>query len=348
MSETIKPIKLGIIGAGLAVKYLHTPAMKKLDHRYEIVVSCARSETSAKEVAQLVAQELNSPNCSWTTDYKEVLANPEVEAVLLSMPIQLNARFILEAAQAGKHIIAEKPIAANLSEAQQLVEDLSKFDKLVIEIAENYHYRDDFLKAREWMAAGRIGEVFLLEMQSRFWVDTSKSFASTPWRYTNQFRGGLVADGGVHYGAALRELGGEVAQLQAYTKTAHPDSSDADTLLLNVRFQSGAVGNLLYTGAVQTRESTPLHGLIYGTQGTLELSNGRVVLTKGPHPHAEVVEDYQAANFDNGYRGEFLNFYEAIREGSKVVSTPEEAYKDWAIIMRALDSADSGGNTISL
>ncbi len=336
------PIKLGIIGSGLAVKYLHAPAIKKLSGKYEIVVSCAHTEESAKEGAKLAKNELNSPNCSWTTDYREVLANPEVEAVLLSLPIYLNAQFMLESAQAGKHIIAEKPLAANLPEAQQLVSELSKFDQLVIEIAENYHYRADFLKAKEWLKAGRIGEPFLIEMQSRFFVDSSKGFAATPWRYSEQFRGGLVMDGGVHYAAALRDLGGEVEHLQAYVKTAHPDQNQIDTLLLNLRFQGGMVGNLLYSGALQTRETTALHGLIYGSKGTIELSNGRVVLTEGSAQKAQVVEEYEVADFDGGYEGEFSNFYEAVRNGAKVVSTAEEALKDMAVISAALDSAESG------
>ncbi len=345
---TDRPIKLGIIGSGLAVKYLHAPAMKKLPGKFEVIVSCARSEESAKAGVQLAKEELNSPNCSWTTDYKEVLNNPDVEAVLLSLPIQLNAQFMIEAAQAGKHIIAEKPLAANLAEAEKLMNTLSQYDKLVIEVAENFHYRDDFVKAKEWLAAGRIGKPFMIEIQSRFWVDTSRSFAATPWRYFKEYKGGLVADGGVHYGAAIRELGGEVAQLHAFTKGIHPDMNGVeDTLLLNMRFQNGVIGNLLYTGAAQTRESTPLHGLIYGSEGTLELSNGKVVLTKGPHPKSEVIDQFEAQDFDNGYKGEFLNFYEAIRNGSKVVSTVEEAYKDFALIMHALDSAESG-NTVTL
>ncbi len=343
-----KPVKLGIIGSGLAVKYLHAPAMKRLKDKFEIVVSCAHSETSAREGARIAAEELNSPNCSWTTDYKTVLANPAVEAVLLSLPINLNAPFMVEAAQAGKHIIAEKPLAADLPQAQKLLADLSQFDNLVIEVAENYHYREDFLKAKEWLAAGRIGDVFLMEIKSRFYIDNSQGFASTPWRYAKEFRGGLVADGGVHYCASLRDLGGEVEHVQAYTKIAHPASTDADTILMNLRYKSGTVANLIFTGAVQTRESIPLAGLIFGTKGTIELTNGRAILTTGAHPNTEVVEDYQVPDFDSGYSGEFENFYQAIRHGAKVVSTVEEAYNDFALIMHALDSADQGGVVIKL
>lgn len=342
------PIKLGIIGSGLAVKYLHAPAIKKLKGKYEIVVSCARSETSAKEGAQLAKDELDSPNCSWTTDYKEVLANPQVEAVLLSLPIYLNTQFILESAQAGKHIIAEKPLAANLEQAQQLISDLGQFNNLVIEIAENYHYRADFLKAKEWMDTGRIGEPFLIEIQSRFWVDTSRSFASTPWRYNKEARGGLVSDGGVHYAAAIRDLGGDVEQLQAFTKAVHPDMAGVeDTIILNLRFKNGIIGSMLYSGAIQTREDSPIQGRVCGTKGTVELYNGKAILTEGAGQKARVIEEYAVEDYDGGYLGEFRNFYEAIREGAKVVSTAEEALKDFALIMHALDSAESG-NTIRL
>jgi predicted dehydrogenase len=118
-----------------------------------------------------------------------------------------------------------------------------------------------------------------------------------------------------------------------------------DTIILNLRFKNGIIGSLLYSGAIQTREDSSIQGRVCGTKGTIELYNGRAVLTEGPDQKAQVIEDYKVADYDGGYFGEFLNFYEAIREGAKVVSTAEEALKDFTLIMRALDSAESG-NTI--
>lgn len=335
------PVRLAIIGSGLAVKDLHWPALKKLEGKYQIVMTCDVDPAAAQEIADMAKRELNSPECRSTTDYREVLANEGVEAVLLSLPIHLTAQFMLDAARAGKHILAEKPLAANLPQAQELAATLHNFNHLVIEIAENYHYREDFFKAKEWLAAGRIGELFLIEIRSRFWTNTASGFASTPWRMDNQYRGGLVADAGVHYAAALRELGGEVEQLQAFSKLLHPQLGSQDTLLLNLRFRNGALGSLTFTGAAKTTENTSMQTLLCGTEGSIRLNNGKVILTEGANQEARVVEEWSVPDFDNGYRGEFENFYQAIRHGAPVVATVEEALRDWEIIMYALDSAET-------
>jgi predicted dehydrogenase len=336
-----EPIRLGIIGSGLAVKWLHWPALKRLTDKFRVVVCCDVDPKAAQEVARLAEQDLNSPNVRVATDYREVLASDDVEAVLLSLPIHLTAQIILDAARAGKHVISEKPLAGNLKHAQELVETLRNFKNVKVEIAENYHYRRDYAKAKEWMAAGRIGQPFLIQMVSRFWTDPTTGFAVTPWRQDNQYRGGIFADAGVHQAAALRELGGEIEQLQAFSKSVHPVMGGIDTVILNARFRNGILGNLVFSGAAKG----PGEGLhifdIIGTSGAIQISEGKAVLTEGAGKDAKVLEEFVDPEHDGGYFLEFENFYNAVRENAPVVSTVGQALKDWEIIMRALDSAEA-------
>ncbi len=108
------PVRVGIIGTGLAVKLIHWPVLQHLPGYFKLVMVCDIDQDSARATAQQAAEELDSPGCTWTGDYRELLANDQVEAVLIALPIQLTAQVIIEAAQAGKHILAEKPLAANL------------------------------------------------------------------------------------------------------------------------------------------------------------------------------------------------------------------------------------------
>jgi predicted dehydrogenase len=335
------PVRLGIIGSGLAIEKLHWPAMQKLPGKFQIVVACDIEEKKAQKVAHMAGEDLASPGCRWTTNYREVLASEDVEAVLLSLPIHLNAQLILEAARAGKHVLSEKPLSSNLPQAVELVNTLKGFSNLVIEIAENYHYRTDYAKAKEWLAAGRIGSPFLVQMVTRFYSDTSHGFSATPWRWDVQYRGGIIADAGVHYAAGMRELGGEVEQLQAFTRSVHPVMRGVDTMVLNMRYRSGALGNLVFAGAAKSLENSPVEIGVYGTEGSIQLTNGKLALTEGFNKNAKVIDEFVVEDFDGGYKAEFDNFYEAIRNGTPVVVTPEEALRDWTIIMRALDSAES-------
>lgn len=115
-----------------------------------------------------------------------------------------------------------------------------------------------------------------------------------------------------------------------------------DTLILNLRYQNGLIGTMLYSGVLQIRDNIGMHGAVYGNQGTIEFCANKIKFIKGSGHQALVIEEYQSPDRDGSYLGEFLIFYEAIREGAKVVSSVEEAFKDMAIIAQALDSAESG------
>jgi len=337
-----KAVRLGIIGAGLAVELLHWPPLSKMGEEFPIVVTCDIDLKAAQKTAEMVG------GCRYTNDYREVLAAEDVDAVLLSLPIHLAAQFILDAVQAGKHVICEKPIAANLEQGRELVQKLKAFAPgtekgrgagekgVVLEIAENFHYRKDIAKAKEWMAAGRIGTPFLIELTSHFWTDTNSGFASTPWRQDNQYRGGVLADAAVHHAAALRELGGAVEQLQAFTKSVHPIMGGLDTLVLNLRYQNGALGHLVFAGAAKGGSGPYASMYVYGTEGAISIADGKVSLSKQNLPE----ETFSDPDHDGGYMDEFRNFYQAITQGQQVVATLEEGYKDWELIMRALDSAE--------
>ncbi len=326
----MQSIQLGILGAGLAVKYLHWPALQQLDGMFTITAVCDIDQAAAADIAQLVGGDP-----SVTTDWDEFFSSAQVEAVLISLPIHLNAAAIRAAVRAGKHVLCEKPLAASLPQAEALVAEL-RHAPVVIEIAENFHYRSDFKQARRWIEEGAIGTVAIISLIAAFWSDPTEGFASTAWRQDHQYRGAVIADAGVHQAAALREIGGEVEQIHAFTKDVHPVMAGTDSLVLNLRFRSGALGQLLFSGAVQAADPSFDAITVLGLEGSITVRNGLATLHRGT---AEPVE-YKAAD-PRGYRGEFENFYHAIRSDAPVIATLDEALADWRIIMGALDSAES-------
>jgi predicted dehydrogenase len=332
------PIRLGILGAGLAVKWLHWPSLRRLSKEYTITQICDVDRDAATATAEMVG---GAPT---TIDYRDLLANPRVEAVLISLPIHLNAQMITEAARAGKHVICEKPLAASLPQAQALVRALEGVP-VVVGIAENYHYRPGIVQAREWIAAGRIGQVFLVAGEGVSWTDPGSGFGSTPWRQDSQYRGDVLTDGGVHNAAGLRELGGEVEQLQAFTKDVHPVMAGEDTMVLNLRFRNGALGSLILSGAAKASSDPRPEFRVFGTEGSIVVTNKETRLlrpAKGDPNGQEVAEVFAPPEEDaGGYYGEFQDFYAAVREGRPTRVPLAEALRDFEIIMRALDSAES-------
>jgi len=333
-----EPIRLGILGAGLAVKWLHWPALRRLSKEYTITQICDVDPAAAAATAEMVG---GAPT---TTDYRELLANQQVEAVLISMPIHLNAQMITEAARAGKHAICEKPLAASLPQAQALVRALEGVP-VVVGIAENYHYRPGLMQAKEWIRAGRIGQVFLIVSEGLYWTDNTSGFGGTPWRQDSQYRGDVIADAGVHNVAGLRELGGEVEQVQAFTKDVHPVMAGEDTMVLNLRFRNGAVGSFIFSGAAKASSDERPEFRVYGTEGSIVVTNKETRLLRPAEadPNGqEAAEVFTPPEEDaGGYYAEFQDFYAAVREGRPYRVPPAEALRDWEILMRALDSAES-------
>lgn len=327
-------VRLGVIGAGLAARLLHWPALVKLRDRFQITMVASGSEASAGSFAEMAG------GCPWTLDYHDVLASNAVDAVLVALPIHLNAQVLTESVRAGKHTLCEKPIASNLAQAQQAVADVeaaSKAGGLVVEIAEHVRYRRDIIRAREWVQKGRIGDLFMVDVTCYFYTDTSKGFSSTPWRHDSQYRGGAVTDAGVHHAALLREIGGDPEQVQAFTKLIHPKFSEMDTIALNLRYKNGALGRLFFAPAAVGVQSPNVNATIFGTKGTILMDDRKVQL------RTEVGKTDESMSYKgaDAYYDQLVNFHEAITKGAPVISTPAEALRDLELLMRAYDSAES-------
>lgn len=325
-----EPIKLGIIGAGLAVKQLHWPALQRLQDKYTFVAVADVDQHKAQEIATLVGA------ARVFTSYRELLALSEVEAVLLSLPIHLTTPVTLDAARAGKHVLLEKPLGANLDQARQLKEQLASLPITAL-VAENFRYRPNLRQAQRILSEGRLGELILLKLQSVAKADTSDldNFASTPWRHDTQYRGGPILDGGVHHAAALRQLGGEVEWLQAFTKYGGSKLGGTTTITMNLRFRSGALGSYVYSSVCHDEQASFLGLTLYGSEATLVVDDHELRLSRPGQPTETI-----PVEADPGYYGEFLNFYGALREGEPVVSTVEQGYRDMELILRGLDSAE--------
>jgi len=323
-------IKLGIIGAGLAIKWLHWPPLSRLKDRFKVVSIADISPDAAREVSELVG------GSATTRDYRDLLSDPALEAVLISLPIHLSAQVLTESVHAGKHALCEKPVGSNLEQARRVASTL-RGAPVVVQIAENFHYRRDLARVRELVAEGRIGKPFMIDVAGYYWTDTGKGFASTPWRWDSQYRGGAITDAAVHQTALLRELGGEIEQLQAFTKLVHPQLSGVDTMVLNVRYRSGVLGSLRFSAAARCTGSDYLNATIFGSEGLIQISEGKLRL-KRTGSDEDLVEEYDPSE---AYYDQLVNFYNAIVKGEPVVSTPEEALRDLEILMKAYDSAES-------
>ncbi len=322
----MQPIKLGIIGTGLAARRLHWPALKKLSNEFEIALVCNHTDQKAREFARLVG------GVPYVLDYHDLLDNPRIEAVDIVLPIELNHIVTRAALEAGKHVIVEKPLAYNLIEARKMLSFPEIYPDQVMMVAENFRYKPSLLRIAEIINRGKIGVPYSVLWDNLFMVDDTNPYAKTIWRINHKYSGGFITDGGVHNIAAIRDLFGDISWGQALTHRINPAIGEIDSFSFQFKTVQDVTGVLnIFLSAVGQSENKLI---ILGTTGSLVLEDNNItVKCSGQDERAEKIDD------DGGYQGEFADFYAAIRKGGKIISTFAEAYKDLETIILAIDGS---------
>jgi predicted dehydrogenase len=148
---SIKKVRWGVLStANIGIKKV-IPGMQ-LGKFTEIVAICSRDGKRAEEAAR----KLKIPKAYWS--YEEMLADPEIEAVYNPLPNHLHVPWSIKAAEAGKHVLCEKPLALSVAEAKTL---LAARDRAGVKMGEAFmvHTHPQWLRTRELIQSGRIGEL---------------------------------------------------------------------------------------------------------------------------------------------------------------------------------------------
>jgi predicted dehydrogenase len=331
------PVRLGIIGTGLALERLHWPALRQMPERFRVVAFA----NDTREPAEKFAAEAGLSMDGYTADYHELLRRDDVEAVAVLTPIPLLYAVTRAALEAGKHVLSEKPAGSNLEQGRDFLALAEQFPDRKVLVAENFFYRDDLRLARSLLDEGAIGRVHLMSWRVVFHlVPREGTFSSTPWRHAPLYRGGPHLDAGVHHIAQIRVVCGDVADLQGYLQYANPTHGGPSDLVLNMHFASHAIGS--YVGAhlaiPSPGESNEMR--VYGDDGVLTAVGGpRGPRTVRVHRPDGSIEEH-AIESDNGYYNEWLNFHDALVHDEPIVGTILQSYHNLLLVMRALDSAE--------
>jgi 1,5-anhydro-D-fructose reductase (1,5-anhydro-D-mannitol-forming) len=299
------------------------------------------------------------------TDWREMLAAAEVDAVLILTPIFLHHQVALESLMAGKHVLAEKPLAVSVRAGQRMVEE-ARARGLSLGVGEAIRYREE-TRTRKWVLdSGQIGFVQMWlsgRMGDREW-SPDLILGNTPWRHRKlEAGGGLAVDAGVHLFSEIRYLCGEIEELSAMAARLEPlrvsrDESGRvtrsvecdveDTYFAHLKFANGAIGSI-FGGAAGHGEPTAIEDgpAIYGSKGCIK--SGDVILDGGERTAAKDLFAERAPTalgdswFPRGVRDRFaleqLDFLRSIETGRPMETDGEEGVRDLACAFGLLESA---------
>ena len=214
-------------------------------------------------------------------DYRLALADPDVDAVDICLPHHLHAAVAVEAAQAGKHILCEKPIAATLEEADQMIEAAERAG-VVLMIAENERFNPLSHKVRDLVQAGVIGRPALFQMTRECYLTRSFLEERRWFLDAKAAAGGIMMSGGVHDFEAARLIIGDVQSVYALRAPQRfLEMEGDDTSVALVRFSNGTVGTFVQSFVMKsliTAAGREIHTMrIDGNLGSISVQDGRTI-----------------------------------------------------------------------
>src|SRR5215510_11649956 len=137
-----RPIRLGLIGAGIFARDAHVPSIKALGNAFDVVAIFSRTQSAAEGLNDLLPRKADV-----YTDITAMLNRDDIEAVDVVLPILAMPDVVAKALKVGKHVISEKPIAPTVEVAQALLSLYGNYPRLTWMVAENWRYEAAFIRA---------------------------------------------------------------------------------------------------------------------------------------------------------------------------------------------------------
>jgi predicted dehydrogenase len=277
--------------------------------------------------------------------YKQILANPNVDAVVLATPHSLHEGQIMAAAAAGKHIHVEKPITLTRASADAAVAAARKAG-VVLAVGYCRRFHPSVVELRRRLRDGQLGTV--VSMVAQHTTSTGQFIPPDNWRATpEEAPGGALTAVGVHALDHMIEFAGRVRDVRCVTARNLPGPSD-DTTTVMLRFDSGATGLIFCSVATATNFGFTL----YGSKGLAEISKPnlqtfRFVPTSVEAPTGPVTAPADEISEHPAFdilHAELTAFARAIRERTPYPVAIDEVLHGMSVFDAIVESARS--NTI--
>jgi predicted dehydrogenase len=234
----MKELRIALLGQGFMGK-AHSNAYVQAGHFFDLPyrirrrLLCGRDQTALTAMAERWGWEETA------TDWRAAIDRDDIDAVDISLPNHLHAPVALAAAQAGKMILCEKPLALNLAEAEAM-RDAARGVPTMVWF--NYRRVPAIAFARQLIDQGRIGTVFHYDAAYRQQWGADLSRAAT-WRMDPALAGSGVADDLLtHLLDTALDLNGPILEGVALTRTFAPDRKVDDAFVAIVKFENGSIG----------------------------------------------------------------------------------------------------------
>jgi predicted dehydrogenase len=334
------PIRCGVIGLGRIGWCHHSQAIAQ--HGGFTLVAVCDLEADRREEARAAS------GCATYERFEELLADANVELVIVATQSIDHERMAIAAAQAGKHVLVEKPAAQSAAGIRRMMAAAQAAGKLLT-MHHNYRLNPEFLYVREVIASGVLGRIFRIKRREQ-------SFGRrNDWQTLRKYGGGMTGNWGIHLvDAGLQLLGADVADAWGHVQQIFNPGDAEDDIKAVVRGTNGVVLDIDMTSACAVPEP---RWVICGTHGTLwmdgkdarlryfdpaalpdlPVNDLHLALNRayGPQPNPDIVpwqERSEPFRPTGTYPSFMDNLYAALRECGPLLVEPASALRSYEVL----------------
>ncbi len=279
---TTMKVKIGIIGCGSIVQRAYLPGFSEPDsvlakramqgHNHN---GCSDSDVVAiadvnEKLAIQLSQEYGVEKVF--TDWQQIIAEPEINAVCIATPNFLHADMVIAALESGKHVLVEKPMAISWQDVKEMVK-IADEKKLVLMVNQSFRYNPIYEKAKEIIKSGLIGDIYSIRGRFSYAGPEHWTGSKDTWFLDkNMAGGGALFDAGIHAVDLIRFLVGKsVVQVGGLLSTMEKKIQAEDNSVTVLKFVDGSLGTL---EASWTTRPGEIVTSVYGSEGNMLIDMG--------------------------------------------------------------------------
>lgn len=327
MGEEKNKIGIGVVGLGV-ISYQHAQSILDTENA-ELVAACSRSEKNRSEF-------LNEFDVQMYAEYEKMLEREDLHAVAICTPSGTHLEYGVKAAEAGKHLIVEKPIDVIVERGQKLIDSCENNGVKLAVIYQN-RFSDSVLKLKHTVESGKIGKPVMARGTVK-WYRTEEYFLDSGWRGTLDLDGGgALINQSIHTVDLLQWILGDIESVTGMKATlTHPDIEAEDNLVASLQFSNGALGVFEASTSITPPQRRTIE--INGSEGTVLLEGDEFSLYR----NGKVVKEQPPENEEDFLTQQFRQIVGAILNNKQPPVSGPEALKSLAIVEAIYESCKQG------
>jgi predicted dehydrogenase len=331
-------LQFGLVGCG-RVAPRHVQSLRELEG--------ARLAAVADIKASRAQRFANEYGAEPYTDYRDLLDRPDLDVITISTPSGLHAQMAIDAMQAGKHVIVEKPMALSLEDAGRMIAVSEATGRKLCVVLQN-RYNPPMQELRAVVDSGRLGRLLLGNATVRWY--RPQEYYEDEWHGTWAMDGGALMNQSIHHIDALQWLMGAPESVFAYSATLAHRMEAEDIGVASIRFRSGALG-AVEGSTVTYPENMEGSVAIFGEYGSLKVGGtalNRKVIWKIrdalEHEREAIVRDEvdPPSVYGQSHKAVTADMIGAIREDRQPQTHGREGRKSLALVLAMYESARAG------